>query len=103
MTISKMSKSKSLITILELRRLLTDLKEKRPDVCIRYRLLGEMWINTYRRVVVLTEKGAIFNDEEMNKLVNLPDLSMIMQFELDQTFQEYQPHFHYDVESTRPQ
>jgi hypothetical protein len=96
-----MSKSKSLITVVELKRLLTDLKEKRPDICIRYRLLGEMWISHYRRVVVLTERGALFNDEEINKLINLADLSMIMQFELDQAFQEYQPHFHYDVESNK--
>lgn len=73
------------------------MKESRPDICIRYRLLGGLWIKHFRRVILVTEKGALFNDEVSNKLYTLPDLSHIMQFELDRSFQEYQPFFHYDV------
>ncbi len=89
--------NKNLISVLELKRLLTDMREKRPDICLRYRLLGEMWVVNYMRVVLVTEKGAMLNDERNNKLINLPDLSVIMQFEIDAPFQGFQPHFHYDV------
>ena len=42
--------------MLELKRLLVDLKEKRPDICVRYRLLGEMWGVNFMRVIHITEK-----------------------------------------------
>lgn len=87
----------NLISTPELRRLLFDLKEKRPDVCIRFRLLGEMWAESFMRVIMVTEKGAIFNDESINEFVNVSDLANIMQFEVDNRFQNFQPHYHYEV------
>ena len=90
-------KVKNLISVLELKRLLVDLSEKRPDICVRYRLLGEMWAVNAMRVIKVTEKGVMLNDEQNNRLINLQDLSTIMQFEIDAPFQGFQPHFHYDV------
>ncbi len=90
-------RNKNLISVLELRRLLVELREKRPDICFRYRLLGEMWVTNSMRVVHVTEKGVIVNDEENNKLINVHDLSAIMQFEIDAPFQGFQPHYHYNV------
>jgi hypothetical protein len=89
--------SRSLISVLELKRLLVDLKEKRPDICVRYRLLGEMWVTNFMRVIHVSENGALLNDEHHNRLINLSDLSSIMQFEVDAPFQGFQPHFHYNV------
>jgi hypothetical protein len=89
--------TKSLISVLELRRLLVDLKQKRPDICFRYRLLGEMWITNAVRVVSIGEKGILINDEKSNKLIPVNDLSLVMQFEIDAPFQGFQPHFHYNV------
>jgi hypothetical protein len=83
--------------VLELKRLLVDLKEKRPDICVRYRLLGEMWVMNSMRVIKITDKGVMLNDEQNNKLINLPDLSSVMQFEIDAPFQGFHPHFHYNV------
>ena len=87
----------NLISTLELKRLLFDLKDKRPDVCIRFRLLGEMWAENFMRVIMVTEKGAIFNDESINEFVNVSDIANIMQFEIDNRFQNFQPHYHYEV------
>ena len=89
--------TKNLISVLELKRLLVDLKDKRPDICVRYRLLGEMWVVNSMRVIKITEKGVMLNDEQNNRLVNLPDLSSVMQFEIDAPFQGFQPHYHYNV------
>ncbi len=90
-------RSRSLISVLELKRLLVDLKEKRPDICLRYRLLGEMWANNFMRVIHVSEHGVLLNDEHTNRLINLSDLSLMMQFEIDAPFQGFQPHFHYHV------
>ena len=90
-------KANNLMSVLELKRLLVDLQDKRPDICVRYRLLGEMWVVNAMRVIKVTDKGVMLNDEQNNHLVNVPDLSSIMQFEIDAPFQGFQPHFHYDV------
>jgi hypothetical protein len=87
----------SLITTLGFRRLLHDLKDKGPNVCIRYRLLGEMWADSFMQIVKITEKGALFRDHYNNRLVTVSDLQDVMQFEIDNRFQEYQPHYHYEV------
>ena len=85
------------VTILEFKRLLIELKEHRPDICIRYRLLGQMWAQNFLRVVHVTDEGVVLNDETSNRLITLPRLSQIIQFELDKPFQLFQPYFHYEV------
>lgn len=88
--------NKTLISVLELRRLLVDLSEKRPDICIRFRLLGELWGVNFLRVARINEKGAVFLDE-IQGLVSISDLNFIMQFEIDRPFQGFQPYYHYEV------
>lgn len=85
------------IEVLALRRLLIELKEHRPDICFRYRLIGHMWATHFLRVIQVTEQGAVLSDESSKQLVHIPDLSLVMQFELDKTFQSFQPYIHYDV------
>jgi len=95
-----LERGSNLISVLEFKRLLVDLQSKRPDICLRYRLLGEMWAIHALRVVRVTEKGVILSDDNGNRFVNLPDLSAIMQFEIDAPFQGFQPHYHYTVKPT---
>lgn len=85
------------LSVLELRKLLHSLKDLRPDICIRFRLMGEMWQNNYLRIINVTEKGIVLNDEKANKLIFIQDLKNIMQFELEHSFQQYHPHFHYSI------
>jgi hypothetical protein len=91
--------NKTLISVLELRRLMVDLAEKRPDICIRFRFLGELWNVQFMRVMRLGEKGALLFDET-DSLVSVSDLNFIMQFEIDKPFQGFQPHYHYEVTPT---
>ena len=88
--------NKTLISVLELRRLMVDLTEKRPDICVRFRLLGELWAVHFMRVMRVTEKGAVLFDENAG-LVSVSDLNFIMQFEIDKPFQGFQPYYHYEV------
>jgi hypothetical protein len=88
--------NKTLISVLELRRLMVELADKRPDIGIRFRLLGELW-NVYSlRILRVTGKGALFFDES-NNLVSISDLNFVMQFEIDRRFQGFQPFYHYEV------
>ena len=88
--------NKTLISMLELKRLLIDLTEKRPDICVRFRLLGELWGNNFLRVMRVHDKGAVLLDE-LQGLVSISDLNFVMQFEIDKPFQGFQPYFHYEV------
>jgi hypothetical protein len=87
----------AMISVLELKRLLIELREKRVNVCIRPRLIGEMWYPQFMRVASFTERGVLFHDENANRVMSVSDISAIMQFELDQRFQNFQPFFHYGV------
>ena len=75
---------------------MVDLSEKRPDICIRFRVLGELWNNHFMRVTRMNDKGAVLFDET-NNLVSVSDLNFVMQFEIDKSFQGFQPYYHYEV------
>jgi hypothetical protein len=92
----EISLHKTLISALELKRLIVDLHEKRPDICIRFRLLGEMWNVTFMQVMKISDKGALLYDDN-NNIVSIHDLNFVMQFEIDKPFQGYQPYYHYEV------
>lgn len=90
------SMDKSKISVLDLKRLLFDLRDSGTDTCIRFRTMGEMWQATYGRILTLTDKGVILDDD--SKTILIADINAVIQFELDKTFRQYQPHFHYRVE-----
>lgn len=94
---SIMSKTESQISVTELKRLLVTITDNRLNVCIRYRLVGEMWQANYMRILKVTNQGLLLSDETKNKLIALHDLSQIIQFELDTAFHAFEPHFHYNV------
>jgi hypothetical protein len=85
------------VSVLELRRLLVLLAENAHSVCFRYRLIGAMWEPRFLRVIHVTDRGAFLKDTTKNRTISLPDLKMIMQFELDGSIHAFQPNYHYDV------
>ena len=87
-----------IVPFLELKRLLYELKDLGPNVSFRYRLMGEMWQTNFLTILQVTEKGAVFVDETTKKIVMIPDVSSVMQFELDHSFRQYEAHNHYNVE-----
>ena len=89
--------SKTNIPVLELRRLLYQIHDLTPGTFIRLRLIGEMWQVNHLKVIKPTEKGVLLLDVVKNKIVSVPDLDLVVQFELDQAFQHFEPHFHYNV------
>jgi CO dehydrogenase/acetyl-CoA synthase epsilon subunit len=87
---------KQTLSALELKQILFDIKDNGPQICVRFRLLGEMWQNNMVKVVNITESRILVNDEIKNKLIAI-DLNRVMQFELDHKFKGLDPHFHYDI------
>jgi hypothetical protein len=68
------------------------------NVFIRTRLLGEMWHPNFLRLLTVTPNGVIILiDEVARRVMTIPRTEDIIQFELDQKFENYHPHFHYDV------
>lgn len=88
--------NKITISVLELRQVLVDIKEHGHHVCVRFRLMGEMWFQSFTRVVSVTESRVLVNDEGKNKLISV-DVNQVIQFEIDHRFKGWEPHFHYDV------
>jgi hypothetical protein len=89
--------SKNAITIFQLKRLIYDLKHKQSYTCMRLRLLGEMWETSFLQIVSINEDTAIFSTESTGKFLIIERVANIMQFEIDHGFQNYKPHYHYNV------
>lgn len=89
---------KNQIPVIEFRSLLYEIRDLRPDIGIRMRLMGEMWQPVYHQVFQLTDRGVALYEDLSRKLIMVSDLSHVMQFELDQVFKQYEPHFHYAID-----
>jgi hypothetical protein len=89
--------SNKIVSTLELRRLFFNLRDQRPDICIRLRLLGKTWTDEFVKIKVVTEQGALFEDEKHDQLIHVSDMLNIIQFELDKPFGDLLPYFHYEV------
>jgi hypothetical protein len=92
-----MEKANNSISTYYLRTLLADLGMQKAEIGFRFRMLGEMWRPNFMRVVKLTDRGAIFMDESTEEFVFISDLADIVQIEIEDRFQDLQPHFHYEV------
>ena len=88
---------KKTISVSELKRLLYELYDKKSYVCVRIRLIGEMWQQAFLRIFNISDEEVVFSNESNGKMLKVKDLSTIMQFELDYNFQQFLAHFHYDV------
>ena len=85
------------VSIPELHQLLRSIIDLRPNVGVRFRLMGELWQTNFVNVIRLEENAAVFYDEHNDRNVLISDFRVFMQFELDTHFQQYEPHFHYTI------
>ncbi|MFZ6009603.1 MAG: hypothetical protein ACOYXT_04585 [Bacteroidota bacterium] len=100
-----LEKSASEVSVSELRKLLFELKNFRPDIQVRFRLIGEPWHTNFVSITMLTgvsnnfeeSKTVVFTDTILNKVLVIQNITNIMQFEIDGPFGFFQPHFHYNV------
>ena len=92
------------ITISEFRKLLFDLKNVRPDIQIRYRLLGDVWHPNFVSISNLPNlddfedsKLVVLHDDINSKKIVIENLADIVQFEIESPFGAFRPHFHYYI------
>jgi hypothetical protein len=71
------------------------------NVLIRVRLLGEMWHTHFSIIEQSTPYSMILRDEITGYSTLVADLRQVIQFELDSSFRQYQPNFHYSVAPER--
>lgn len=95
---SQTFRSSDKVSAVELKRLLHEIHDLRPDICIRLRLLGQMWQPNFWRVFVVTETGAVLFNEQTSKAEIIGNFAEVVQFEIDSRFQNFQPHNHYTVQ-----
>lgn len=91
-----MTTKKTLLSAPELKRILIDIKDHEPHICVRFRLIGEMWQVYMMRIITITENRVLVHDETSNKLISV-DLNNVMQFEIDTRFRDIEPYYHYEV------
>jgi hypothetical protein len=93
-----MEATTSVITVSELKKLLFSIVDNEDSVCIRYRTIGQLWYPNFLRVVkIVADKRVMFYDEIRERLISIPDLSTIIQFELDGRVYHFEPNCHYHV------
>ena len=85
------------VSVVELKRLLIDLREKKPTACVRFRLLGELWSKHFYSIAAVTDKGVVLKDDNSNNFIAVSNLTDVVQFEIDEPFQGFRPYNHYDV------
>ncbi len=84
------------ISSVELKRLLVNIHSYSDSVGFRCRPIGEMWMKNHAKVSSVEGITALLYDEKETKYYTV-NLNKVMQFDLDERFQNYHPHHHYDV------
>lgn len=85
------------ISILEFKRLLCDIRDRRPDVRVRVRLLGKMWFERFCAVDFLNENQVVLFDHTDDEYHYIKNVNDVVQFELECPFFGYHAFYHYDL------
>src|SRR6186713_3033032 len=83
------------ISVIELKRLIHELKDKRPDIGLRFRLTGQLWAPNFSQIENITDNEVYVLDTSKQRFLNR--LKDIIQFEIDSPFQAYRPFYHYKI------
>ena len=93
-----MEATTTLVSLSDLRKLLTSIRQYPQSVHIRFRALGQLWYPNFLRVMKIEQgKSVLFHDAIRDKFITLADMGRIIQFELDSKQYRYEPDFHYQV------
>jgi hypothetical protein len=93
-------KNRKNIPLTGFKRLLHDIRDRRPDVHVRIRLLGQMWSEYFYEVLSITSEELLLFNEKADRYLKIPRIDDVIQFELECSFFGYQAYYHYDVSVT---
>jgi len=91
-------KASDIISRLELKLLLKSIISHKAKIRIKYLLDGGGWSDCFLSVMMVTEKGIVFNDDSNNKIKSIKFLDQIKQLVIDQPFDGYNSHLAYVVD-----
>jgi len=78
-----------IISRLELKLLMKSIIGHRAKIRIKYLTEEGTWSNCFLSVMMVTEKGIVFNDDANNEIKSLKFLDQITQLVIDQPFDGY--------------
>jgi len=90
------------LSTIEFRRLLHDIRDRRPDVRIRVRIIGKMWGDRFCTIDFINENQVVLFDETEDYYHYINNIDDIIQFELECSFFGYQAFYHYEVVTLIP-
>jgi hypothetical protein len=82
----------------DLRRLLLALSSESKNVCFRCRPVGDAWMKRHCRISNVRDNTVVLYDEKENKFYLL-NIDKILQFEVNERWQNFKPHHRYGVHS----
>lgn len=85
----------------ELKRLLSEISSYKPSTGFRCRQVGGMWMQRHCQVMTVNEGSVVLYDEKETKYT-MVDINSVMQFDIDERFQNFHPHHHYTVAGNKP-
>lgn len=92
-----MSSVEKTVSVLLLKKLLYELDDIQSHTCVKVRLLGQRWQQSFMSVVNICDDGVLLYDHSNGAFLHISEVDDIIQFEIDQSFQIFEPHFHYYV------
>jgi hypothetical protein len=92
-----MTKDFDTITVTELRALLHEILDLRPDISLRFRVLGSMWQPAFLHITDIFDQKVILRNPASAKVYVIDDINMVTQFELEDRFRTFQPNHHYSI------
>lgn len=85
------------VSSLEFKRLLVDIRDRRPDVRIRVRLAGKMWGERFCSIDFIAENQLVLHEESQDEYFYINNVSDVIQFELECSFFGFHAFYHYEV------
>jgi hypothetical protein len=84
----------------DLQRLLVALSSDSRNVGFRCRPVGEAWMKRYCRISNVRDNTVVLYDEKENKFYLL-NIDKILQFDVNERWQNFKPHHHYSVQHSQ--
>lgn len=95
-SVSSNQMERNFFTTKEIRWLLVEMKDSKPEIRVKFRLSTGGWQPAFYKLTHVDEMNVVYIDERRNQMRSVP-LSDIAQFTIDKMFRKMQPYVFYDV------
>ena len=89
--------SNEIVSSLELKLLVESIINQHANIRIKYQLDGDAWTTDFFSVMMVTKKGLVLNNDANDKIKSIESIEQILQFMIDQPFDNYVSNLPYTV------